>query len=110
MDEALEGNRRTWDAWTRIHVGSALYDVESFRNGTRSIRIRDYERAEVGDVSGRTLLHLQCHFGLDALSWARLGATVTGVDFSDEAIVAARALAAEVGLAATFVRSNVYAL
>jgi ubiquinone/menaquinone biosynthesis C-methylase UbiE len=110
MNEALRANRELWDAWTKIHVGSQFYDVESFRNGQRPIRIADYERDEVGSVEGRTLLHLQCHFGLDTLSWARLGATVTGVDFSEESIVAARSLAADVGIAATFVRSDVYAL
>ncbi len=110
MDEALRSNRELWDAWTRIHVGSAFYDVASFRNGERPIRLADYEREEVGSVAGLSLLHLQCHFGLDTLSWARLGATVTGVDFSEEAIAAARALAADVDVPATFIVSNVYDL
>ncbi len=109
-DEALRRNRELWDAWTRIHVGSAFYDVPSFRSGERGIRLRDYEIEEIGEVSGKTLLHLQCHFGLDTLSWARLGATVTGADFSDEAIAAARALAAELAIPATFVVSNLYDL
>ena len=108
MDEAIRSNRDVWDAWTKIHVGSEFYDVESFKNGARPIRIADYEREEVGRVEGKTLLHLQCHFGLDTLSWARLGATVTGLDFSQEAIAAARGLAAEVGIPATFVQSDVY--
>lgn len=110
MNEALSSNRALWDAWTRIHVGSDFYDVASFRSCERPIRVADYERDEVGSVEGRTLLHLQCHFGLDTLSWARLGATVTGIDFSDEAISAARALAAEVGIPATFIRSDLYDL
>ena len=110
MDEALRSNRELWDAWTKIHVGSAFYDVASFRSGSRPIRLADYEIEEVGSVEGRTLLHLQCHFGLDTLSWARLGATVTGVDFSGEAIGAARTLAAGIGLPATFIESNVYDL
>ncbi len=110
MDEALRSNRELWDAWTKIHLASKFYDVASFRNGERPIRLADYEINEVGSVEGRTLLHLQCHFGLDTLSWARLGATVTGVDFSGEAIGTARALATEVGLPATFVQSNVYDL
>jgi SAM-dependent methyltransferase len=110
VDEALRSNRRLWDAWTKIHVGSDFYDVASFRNGQRPIRLADYEREEVGDVSGKRLLHLQCHFGLDTLSWARLGATVTGIDFSDEAVAAARALAEDVGLPATFIRSDIYEL
>ncbi len=103
-------NRKLWDAWTKIHLDSEFYDVASFRNGERPIRIRDYEREEIGDVAGRTLLHLQCHFGLDTLSWARLGATVTGTDFSPEAIAAARRLAAELGLPATFICANLYEL
>jgi SAM-dependent methyltransferase len=64
----------------------------------------------VGDGRGKSLLHLQCHFGLDTLGWARLGARVTGADFSDEAIRAARTLAQETGLAANFVCANIYDL
>ena len=65
---------------------------------------------ELGNVAGKTLLHLQCHFGLDSLSWARLGARVTGVDFSDQAIALARSLSQEVGLEAEFVCSDIYEL
>jgi SAM-dependent methyltransferase len=110
MDDVLRSNRALWDAWTTIHLDSAFYDVASFRTGERAIRLSDYERAEVGPVEGRSLLHLQCHFGLDTLSWARLGANVTGADFSQNAIDAARALAAELALPATFVVSNIYDL
>ena len=107
----LEENRTLWDAWTKIHVDSTFYDVASFRNGgERTIRVKDYEREEVGDVAGKSLLHLQCHFGLDTLSWARLGATVTGADFSPEAVATARELAADLGIEATFVCSNLYEL
>ena len=110
MDDRLRSNQQLWDAWTKVHVGSKFYDVAAFRDGTNGVRIADYERDEVGSVEGKRLLHLQCHFGLDTLSWARLGATVTGADFSAEAIEAARRLAAEVGIPATFVQSNVYEL
>jgi len=110
MDDALRANRDLWNAWTEIHVGSAFYNVESFRNGQDAIRLDDYEREEVGPVAGKTLLHVQCHFGLDTLSWARLGAIVTGADFSDAGIEAARALAAELAIPATFVLSNLYDL
>src|SRR5207245_4913253 len=65
---------------------------------------------ELGDVRGRTLLHLQCHFGLDTLSWARRGALVTGADFSPVGIETARALADELGLEARFVCSELYDL
>jgi len=108
--DPLSDNLKTWEAWTKIHVDSAFYDVASFKDGTNPNRIADYEMAEVGDVSGKSLLHLQCHFGLDTLSWARLGATVTGADFSEAGIAAARALAEDVGIDATFVRSDLYDL
>jgi SAM-dependent methyltransferase len=110
MDEYLADNRKLWDAWTKIHLGSEFYDIASFRDGSRPVRIHDYELEEVGDVSGKTLLHLQCHLGLDTLSWARMGAIVTGADFSPEAIAAARRLAGELGVAATFVCANLYEL
>ena len=109
-EKALRENRAVWDAWTRINVASAFYDVASFKSGERGIRLRDYELGEVGDVAGKTLLHLQCHFGLDSLSWARLGARVTGADFSEEGIAAARSLAAELAIPARFVVSNLYDL
>lgn len=110
MDYPLRSNRKLWDAWTKINVASAFYDVASFRDGDRPVRLADYEREEVGSVEGKTLLHLQCHFGLDTLSWARLGAIVTGIDFSEQAIAAARGLAGELGIPATFVRSDLYRL
>lgn len=109
-DEQIGDNRKTWEAWTQIHVGSDFYDVASFRDGSQPIRLRDYEIAEVGPVEGKTLLHLQCHFGMDTLSWARLGAQVTGADFSPSAIEAARSLAAELGIGARFVESDLYEL
>jgi SAM-dependent methyltransferase len=87
-------------------VGSAFYDVEGFRAGASTLL--SFELDEVGDVAGRSLAHLQCHFGLDTLSWARQGARVTGLDFSEPAIEAARALAGEVGVDAEFVVASVY--
>jgi SAM-dependent methyltransferase len=110
MDDALRANRQVWDAWTKIHVASSFYDVESFKSGERGIRLAEYERDEIGSVEGKRLLHLQCHFGLDTLSWARLGATVTGADFSEEGIATARSLAAELDIPATFVVANLYDL
>jgi SAM-dependent methyltransferase len=103
MDEYVRTNRALWDEWAAINATSAFYDVEGFKRG--GIRLRDHEIREVGDVAGKDLLHLQCHFGIDSLSWARLGARVTGVDFSEVAVATARALAAELGLAARFVCS-----
>jgi len=113
FDRELADNRKLWDAWTAIHTTGEFYDVQRFRDDPNDVRIEPWERAEVGDVAGKTLLHLQCHFGLDTLSWARLGAArVTGVDFSEPAIAFANELAAETGLAdrARFMVSNVYDL
>ena len=112
-DGEIADNRKLWDAWTAVHTTGAFYDVQRFREDPSDVRIEPWEREEVGDVTGATLLHLQCHFGLDTLSWARLGAAqVTGVDFSEPAIAFARELAAEVGLAdrSRFVVSDVYGL
>ena len=95
-----------WDLRTEAHLGSEFYDVEGFKAGRSSLRA--FELDAVGEVRGKKLLHLMCHFGLDTLSWARLGAEVTGVDFSGEAVAAARRLADEVGLAARFVEADVY--
>lgn len=108
MDAYLKANQETWDAWTRYHVGSKFYDVEGFKAGKKTLD--PIALAGPGDVTGKSLLHLQCHFGKDTISWARLGAHATGVDFSEEAIKAARALANEMGVAATFIHSNLYDL
>jgi SAM-dependent methyltransferase len=106
--EQLASNQRAWNAWTPHHVGSAFYDVAGFKTGRDTLSA--IEPRILGEVSGKSLLHLQCHFGLDTLSWARRGALVTGVDFSSAAIAAATALAADTGLAARFVESDVYEL
>lgn len=108
--DPLADNLRLWERWTEIHLDSRSYDVPSFVDGRNPIRLRDYELTEVGSVEGKTLLHLQCHFGLDTLSWSRLGALATGVDFSPSALAAARSLAAEVGETARFIESDVYSL
>jgi SAM-dependent methyltransferase len=102
-------NRELWDAWTAVHATADFYDLEGFRAG--GVRIQPYEIELLGDVAGRSLLHLQCHFGIDTLSWARLGARVTGADLSAAAIDLARTLADELGFPdARFVCSNLYDL
>ena len=108
IEEKLRTNQLAWNEWARLHVGSKSYDVEGFKAGQSSLLA--IEREEIGDVGGKSLLHLQCHFGLDSLSWARAGARVTGVDFSDDAIGIARSLNDELGLDANFVCSNLYDL
>ena len=105
-DDWLQTNRSMWDERVPIHVASEFYDVTGFLAGQSSLR--DFEIRELGPVRGSTLVHPQCHFGLDTLSWARLGAQVTGLDFSAPAIAAARDVAAQAGLAAEFVEGNVF--
>ena len=102
----LEINRRTWDAWAPLHFESPFYGVEDFRRG--GISLPSFDLQAVGTVEGIRLLHLQCHFGMDTLSWRRLGAEVTGVDFSSKAIHLARHLANECGLVARFLEADVY--
>jgi SAM-dependent methyltransferase len=106
LSSRTDVNRAWWDERVPIHVGSAFYDVDGFRAGGSSLR--PFEVSEVGDVVGKRLVHLQCHFGLDTLSWARAGASVVGLDFSEPAIEAANSLAAETGLDARFLCANVY--
>jgi SAM-dependent methyltransferase len=108
MDEHLATNRALWDEWAEINARSQMYDLDDFKRG--GVRLRDYEIEEVGDVAGKSLLHLQCHFGIDSLSWARLGAKVTGIDFSERGIAIATGLAAELGFEASFLRSDLYEL
>ena len=82
-------NRKSWNAKTDIHIQSAFYDVEGFLKGNNSLK--EIELNLLGDVSGKSILHLQCHFGQDTISLSRMGAKVTGVDLSDIAIDRAKA-------------------
>jgi SAM-dependent methyltransferase len=104
----MAANRSHWNEVVPIHARSAFYDLDGFKRGATALT--DIELSEIGDVAGRALLHLQCHFGMGSLSWARLGAQVTGVDFSEQAIALARSLGEELGIPAQFVCSNVYDL
>ncbi|MGA2663636.1 MAG: class I SAM-dependent methyltransferase [Nitrososphaerales archaeon] len=107
--EFMAANRRMWDESVPLHIASRFYDVAGFKKAGR-LTLYPIEVHDVGTVRGKSLLHLQCHFGMDTLSWARLGAQVTGVDFSRPAITAARELADELGLPGRFVESNIYDL
>ena len=105
-DEMIATNRAMWDERVPIHVGSDFYDVAGFKAGR--VGLEAFEIDEVGDVTGLDLVHLQCHFGVDSLEWARRGARVAGLDFSEPAVSAGRRLAAEMGLDAEFVTADVY--
>jgi len=108
VDPRLAANRDNWNDRVGIHTKSEFYDVERWLSNSDGPPLR--EVAAIGAIEGKSLVHLQCHFGMDALRWARAGAIVTGVDFSPEAITAATALAERAGLSdrATFVCANVY--
>lgn len=104
----FEANKDGWNKRTQIHKDSTFYDLQGFKNGKSSLN--KVEMEELGDVKGKSILHLQCHFGMDTLSLAKLGADVTGVDMSDKAIELAINLSRETGIAAKFVCCNVYDL
>jgi 2-polyprenyl-3-methyl-5-hydroxy-6-metoxy-1,4-benzoquinol methylase len=102
----FEANRESWNKRTAVHAASEFYDLDSFKKGRTSLN--RVELDELGDVKGKSLLHLQCHFGMDTLSWAREGATVTGIDLSDGAIKLANELSVEINVPAKFICCNVY--
>lgn len=113
--EQLEANHRNWDERTPVHLASRMYDVEGFiADSQRITSVVGLDLPEVaphlpgGSVTGLRLVHLQCHLGLDTLSWARLGAQVTGLDVSGASVAAAGEIAQRAGLPARFVRSDVH--
>ena len=108
MDNYIEINKKSWKTRLESHLSSDFYDVKGFIKGKSSLN--DIELDLLGDISGKSILHLQCHFGQDSISLSRLGATVTGVDFSEEAIIKARELASLTGSNARFVCSDIYEL
>jgi ubiquinone/menaquinone biosynthesis C-methylase UbiE len=109
MDKHVQQNKAYWDEITPVHVRSSFYDIDGFIAGKKQM-IMPCELEEMGDIHGKSLLHLQCHIGMDTLAWARRGAKVTGVDFSGEAISTARKLSDETGIKSRFIESDIYAL
>lgn len=104
-----ELNRRMWNELVDIHVAHPSYRVKEFLDGGSTLK--QLEQRELGDVSGKTLLHLMCQFGLDTLSWARKGAVVTGVDIADQSILRANELKHKAGLdSARFIRADILEL
>lgn len=103
-----EVNKASWNTRVDVHLDSAFYDVSGFVDGKTSLN--EIELNMLGDVKGKRILHLQCHFGQDTLSLARMGAHATGVDLSDKAIDAARDLAIKIGQESTFICCDIYDL
>jgi 2-polyprenyl-3-methyl-5-hydroxy-6-metoxy-1,4-benzoquinol methylase len=92
-DQYLEMNRLLWESRVEPHIKSDFYALQAFKEGASSLN--EIELPLLGNVSGKQVLHLQCHFGQDTLSLARMGAEVTGIDFSTKAIQIAQSLANE---------------
>ena len=109
LDEARRANRDNWDDRVPIHWDSPGYDLARFIADPACLSdVVAFDAALVGEVGGLRLLHLQCHMGKDTLSWARLGAQVTGIDFSEAAIAAARRLSEESGTPGRFLVAELY--
>ncbi len=106
--DAIETNRRMWDDRVEAHWKSAMYtrDADALRTGGHCLREENLQA--VGDVRGKSLIQLQCHMGMETLSWARLGAEASGLDFSAPAIEKAKLLRDELGLKADFYCANIY--
>lgn len=104
----LKINQKVWNDKTIVHLTSEFYDQPSFLEGKNSLKKPELD--VLGDVRGKRILHLQCHFGQDTLSLARLGAIVTGLDFSNVAIENAVKINDQLGLNASFICSDVYSL
>jgi SAM-dependent methyltransferase len=106
MNEYFEANKDLWNQRTAVHKDSAFYDLAGFKAGANVLT--PIELNEIGDVKKSSLLHLQCHFGMDTMSFSRMGAKCTGVDLSDDAIRLAKEINEELKLDAKFVCCNVY--
>jgi SAM-dependent methyltransferase len=105
-NQYLEVNKALWESRLDPHLNSGFYAMEAFKSGASSLN--EIELALLGDLRGKSIIHLQCHFGQDSLSLSRMGARVTGVDFSPRAIDTARSLASELTLTAQFICSDVH--
>jgi SAM-dependent methyltransferase len=107
MTDHIEINRRNWDERASIHARDTTgdYMLDRFRAGEDALHA--IEAAELGDIQGKRVLHLQCHIGRDTLCLVRRGAIATGLDFSAAALDVARRLSDESGLKADFVEGTV---
>lgn len=103
MSQMTQANKHGWDGLAATHYKN--YHINRLLAGQPLLN--DLIRAEVGDVTGKSLVHLLCHIGTDTLSWALLGAEVTGIDISPESLKFARRLAEQMGIHAKFIESDV---
>jgi 2-polyprenyl-3-methyl-5-hydroxy-6-metoxy-1,4-benzoquinol methylase len=111
MNQFIAANRKNWNERVSIHSNTSDYpdyNISGFNKGKSTLK--PIELKEIGIVKNKKLLHLQCHFGLDTLSWARRGASVTGVDFSEKAIQLAKELSLLNNIKSNFICSNIFDL
>lgn len=106
--EFFEANRALWNEKTKHHVASEFYDMKGFLDGNNTLREPELEL--LGDVHGKSILHLQCHFGQDTLSLARMGANVMGTDISEDAIAYAIDLCEQIGVTGRFKVTDTYSV
>lgn len=104
----IDINRDSWNKRVDTHLASDFYDLDGFLKGKSSLN--SIELDLLGDIKGKTILHLQCHFGQDSISLSRLGANVTGVDLSNKAIENAKKIALETNVNTKFICCNIYDL
>jgi len=108
-DDYRTMNRASWDERAPVHAASAFYDVDSFVADPAALSpVVRFDRPRLGDVAGLRGVHLQCHIGTDTISLSRLGARMTGLDFSGAAIAEARGLASRIGADTEFVEADAY--
>lgn len=108
FEKQFEANKTLWNNRVASHLDTELYDLENFKKGKCSLN--NIELEVLPDVDGKSMLHIQCHFGQDSISWARRGAKVTGTDISEDAIQTARQLSRELDANCEFIVSNTYDL
>ncbi len=104
----IDINKQSWNNKVDFHVKSDFYDLDGFLKGNTSLN--NIELTLLGNIKRKSILHLQCHFGQDTISLARLGAAVTGIDLSDKAIEKAQELSLKTHTAASFICCNIYDL
>lgn len=102
----FDSNKDLWNNKTDVHIDSEFYDNESFLKGRNSLN--PFELEYLGDVTGKKILHIQCHFGQDSISLARMGAKVTATDISDQAIQKGREFNEQCGTDVKFVETDTY--
>jgi ubiquinone/menaquinone biosynthesis C-methylase UbiE len=106
LPDYISINKQTWNNKTEVHIDSEFYDNVGFLQGKQTLN--SFELDLLQDLKGKRILHLQCHFGQDSMNLSRMGAEVTGVDFSETGIKCAEEFAEKLGLETTFICCDVY--